>query len=222
MTWITGSEIPGPGNHETRGPDLLLPMVELLTRLQERSVGRADELLARGVPDRRLHRMLPRVRAVAGEHGSALDAAERRTLDALVDELPQRVQDIDSCGIPDALVHGDFHPGNVAGSVDRYVIIDWGDSFIGNPLVDELAFVRPLGPADRAAARDSFVQAWRRIEPSCDPLRAAELLRPLLPLLAAVMYADFCAAIEQDERVYHASDVVTMLRQAASEAAVTA
>jgi hypothetical protein len=28
------------------------------------------------------------------------------------------------------------------------------------------------------------------------------------------MYARFCAAIEPDERVYHASDVVRMLRRA--------
>ncbi len=216
------AEVPGDSNHDTRGPDLLLPMVERLTLLQERSVGRTAELLARGVPDRRLDRMLPRISAVVGEHAHELGPAERGAVLALVDELPRRVLDIDSCGVPETLVHGDFHPGNVAGSVGGYVVIDWGDSFVGNPLVDELAFVRRLGPADRAAARESFVRAWRRIEPSCDPLRAAELLRPVLPLLAAVMYADFCAAIEPDERVYHASDVGAMLRQAAAEAVARA
>jgi hypothetical protein len=32
---------------------------------------------------------------------------------------------------------------------------------------------------------------------------AASLLRPVLPMLTAVMYADYCAAIEPAERVYH-------------------
>jgi hypothetical protein len=213
------AEIPGPSNHDTRGAALLLPMVELLTRLQERSVGRTEELLARGVPDRRLGLMVPRIEAVAAGEGAALEPGERLALDALVDDLPRRLRQIDGCGVPDSLVHGDFHPGNVAGAVDGYVILDWGDSFVGHPLVDELAFVRRLGPQDRAAAREAFVGAWRRIAPSCDPERAAELLRPVLPLLAAVMYADFCANIEPDERVYHQADAGLMLRQAVTESA---
>ncbi len=212
------AEIPGPSNHDTRGPALLLPMVDLLTRLQERSVGRTDELVGLGVPDRRLAVMLPRIMAVVDEHASTLSGPERNAVELLVHDLPRRLGDIDSCGIPDALVHGDFHPGNVGGSVDQYVILDWGDSFVGNPLIDELAFVRRLGSADRVAAREAFVAAWRRIAPSADPERAAALLRPVLPLLAAVMYADFCAAIEPAERVYHSSDVTAMLRHAAEEA----
>ena len=59
---------------------------------------------------------------------------------------------IESCGVPDTLVHGDFHPGNVGGPADDHVILDWGDSFVGNPLIDELAFTQPLGPDDAAAA----------------------------------------------------------------------
>jgi aminoglycoside phosphotransferase (APT) family kinase protein len=115
-------------------------------------------------------------------------------------------------------VHGDFHPGNVVGSPDGYVLIDWGDCFVGNPLVDELAFTERLEGAERAAARRWFVDAWRRIAPGADPDRAAELLRPVLPLVAAVMYADFCAAIEPDERVYHSSDVGRMLAKAVARA----
>jgi Phosphotransferase enzyme family len=215
------AEIPGPSNHDTRGAALLLPMVEVLTAVQERSVGRTGELLDLGVPDRRLAVMVPRIRDVVGEHAPTASPDERRALDRLVEDLPRRLAEIDACGIPDALVHGDFHPGNVGGPVDDYVVLDWGDSFVGNPLIDELAFVRRLGTADRAAAREAFVEAWRRIAPSSDPGRAAELLQPVLPLLAAVMYADFCAAIEPDERVYHASDVGAMLRQAAGEATAT-
>jgi hypothetical protein len=38
----------------------------------------------------------------------------------------------------------------------------------------------------------------------------------MVSLLAAVMYANFCANIEPDERIYHESDALRMLRQAAS------
>ena len=211
------AEIPGRDNHETRGPTLR-PMVDILTRLQEHCIGRTDELLDLGVPDRRLPRMLPRVERVAEERAGVLDRSDRRTVEHLVAALPQRIAAIEACGVPDTLVHGDFHPGNVVGDEDGYVVLDWGDCFVGHPMVDELAFTRRLDGEDLTAARLWFVDAWRRVVPGADPARAAELLRPVLPLLAAVMYADFCAAIEPSERVYHESDVALMLQQAAVEA----
>lgn len=211
------AEVPGPPNHGTRGP-ALRPMVELLTDVQERSLGRTDELVALGVPDRRLAVMRPRIEAVVDERSSALTDDGRRVLERLVEELPARLAEVESCGIPDTLVHGDFHPGNVGGFAGDHVVLDWGDSFVGNPLIDELAFTQPLGPEDAQAAGGWFLDAWRRIVPAADPGRAADLLRPVLPLLAAVMYDAFCAAIEPDERVYHRTDVVSMLERAVVEA----
>lgn len=218
--WTPGrvlmAEVPGGPNHQTRGTELR-SMVRLLTDLQERSVGRIDELLSLGVPDRRLALMQTPVAAVVEERADALTPGERASVKHLVDTLPRRVAAIDDCGIPDALVHGDFHPGNVGGTVPHFRILDWGDSFIGNPLIDEFAFIQRLEAKDAQAAREWFLSAWRRIAPASEPERAVELLRPVLPLLAAAMYARFCAAIEPDERVYHQQDTVAMLRQASVE-----
>jgi hypothetical protein len=97
------------------------------------------------------------------------------------------------------------------------VILDWGDSFIGHPLIDELAFTERFSPSGRQAAREWFVSDWGRIVPGSDPARAARLLEPLVSLIAAVMYANFCANIEPDERIYHASDVLRTLREAATK-----
>jgi len=211
------AQAPGEPNHGVTG-DALRPMVELLTTLQERAVGATAELAGLGVPDRRLPLLVPRIEEVAGRGSVAMDAGERRALEALVADLPRRAAAIESCGVPDTLVHGDFHPGNAQGRPGGYVLLDWGDSFVGNPLVDELAFVRHLRRADRGTARQWFVDAWRRIAPSADPEQAARLLAPVLPLIAAVTYHDFCAAIEPDERVYHQADVGRMLRQAVADA----
>ncbi|WP_344801249.1 phosphotransferase [Microlunatus ginsengisoli] len=132
----------------------------------------------------------------------------------LISALPARIDAVAECGIPDVLVHGDFHPGNVAGRPGGYTILDWGDSFLGHPLIDELAFVERLSPSMQPVARDWFVTAWQHAEPTSDPARAARLLEPVVALLAAVMYANFCTSIEPDERIYHAADVLRMLRQA--------
>ena len=209
-------DIKGPTNHEVRDPEALSPMVELLTGLQRRAQDRLPELIALGVPDRRLSTVVDRAAAVVEQWGSALEPAERRSLEAVVAGLPARVAAIADCGVPDTLVHGDFHAGNVAGRPGEYVILDWGDSFVGHPLLDELAFVERLPPAVQIAARGWFVDAWQRAVPGSQPALAIELLEPLVSLEAAAMYARFCAAIEPDERIYHASDVVRMLRSAAS------
>ena len=210
------ADIAGAVNHEVRDPAALRPMVQLLTDLQQRSLDRLDELTALGVPDRRLDRMVPQIAATVEQWGSALDRPERRSVDALVAGLPTRLTAITECGIPDTLVHGDFHPGNVAGRAGGYVILDWGDSFVGHPLIDELAFVERLSPSGQLAAREWFVSDWERIAPGSDPARAARLLEPVVALLAAVMYANFCARIEPAERIYHDSDALRMLRQAAT------
>jgi hypothetical protein len=219
--WAPGrvlmAEVPGGADHGTTGPGLE-PMVQILTDLQARSVGRTDELLALGVPDRRLTVMQEPIAQVVAQRSSELPGDERATLEGLVDALPARVAAIDACGVPESLVHGDFHPGNVGGTGRHQRILDWGDSFVGNPLVDELAFTQRLSADDARTARGWFLSAWRRIAPDSDPERAAALLRPVLPLLAAVMYDRFCAAIEPDERVYHRRDTVAMLRRAAAEA----
>lgn len=210
------TDIPGVPNHEVRDPAALLPMVDLLIGVQHRALDQLDRLITIGVPDRRLERMTDEIAAAVTHWGVALSPPERRGLDALLLDLPSRLTAIRDCGVPDSLVHGDFHPGNVAGSPGAYVILDWGDSFVGHPLIDELAFVERLPAAARDAARERFVAAWDRLVPGCDPRRAVELLEPVLPLLAATMYARFCAAIEPAERIYHASDLVSMLRRAAT------
>ena len=90
--------------------------------------------------------------------------------------LPKRIAAIAACGVPDTLVHGDFHPGNVVGPTDAYVLLDWGDSFVGNPLIDELAFTERLdaagsggrGPVVRAGlARASHRGRTRSVRPTC-------------------------------------------------------
>ena len=99
-----------------------------------------------------------------------------------------------------------------------YVILDWSESCVGHPLTDELAFFRPLSEKDRAG-RLSLVGRLAESSSGCDPDRAKELLRPLMPLGAALTCAEFCAAIEPDERVYHTIDVLSALKGAAAIAA---
>jgi hypothetical protein len=168
-----------------------------------------DELLDIGVPDRR--RLAPRLTEVARAYG---DPADER-LHRLVDELPDRLARVDGCGLPDALVHGDLHSGNVIGAVGGpRVILDWGDCVVGHPAIDIIRLAEGL-PADQASTlQEAWADWWREAVPGCDPVTALELMRPVYDLYYAAVYADFLAAIEPSEHRYHAADVPDCLARA--------
>jgi len=192
-------------------------MAELLHGIQLRSLGAVDDLVARGVPDLRGDLMVDKVRTVVERHGAGIAG-----LSELVDELPDRLAALRSCGLPDSLVHGDFHPGNVRDGGDTGagpVILDWGDAVIGNPGGDILGLTAGLSPADAAPLLRSWALRWAQAVPACDPAAALTLLPPIQALLGAVVYANFLAHIEPSEHPYHAADVPACLREAVTLAA---
>lgn len=72
---------------------------------------------------------LPLLNAELAERIDAADALDARARDRVLRLLR---------GLPegDRLCHGDFHPGNVLGSFDAPVVIDWGDASRGDPAAD--------------------------------------------------------------------------------------
>jgi hypothetical protein len=159
---------------------------------------------------------LPRIHSVVDRNRHELDENTRRRLDALIEALPQRFADLEACGIPDTLVHGDFHPGNVRGMPGHYRILDWGDCGIGHPMLDLRPSLEYFTPRDQLGAVNIWESEWSRQVPGCDARRAAELVRPLGPLYGAVVYQKFLDNIETTERPYHEGDPVHALQQAAS------
>ncbi|HEX6870576.1 MAG TPA: aminoglycoside phosphotransferase family protein, partial [Micromonosporaceae bacterium] len=183
-------------------------------QIQRASASQVDQLLALGVPDLRaapLHAEIDRV--VAGYGG-----ADPRLAD-LVAGLPRRLAAVAACGVPETLVHGDLHPGNVRGDHSLRRIIDWGDSFIGHPGFDILRLSEQLDPPEAAQLLDLWSRLWQQAVPGSDPDRAVELLRPVAALRNAVTYARFLANIEPSEHPYHRADVPDWLGRAAEFAA---
>jgi hypothetical protein len=207
-------EVPGDDQYGATGAVLPI-MVELLVALQAQCAGRTDDLMAIGLPDWRCEHLTDLLASAVAGRAAELDQHARSVLDGVVADLPRRWAAVEACGIPDALVHGDFHRGNLRGSADRMVLLDWGDCGIGHPLLDQAAFLTGLPPADDAAVRSAWAMAWERAVPGSDPTRAARLLEPIAALRQAVIYEMFLAGIEPDERIYHARDPVIWLERAA-------
>ncbi|HYN68371.1 MAG TPA: phosphotransferase [Ornithinibacter sp.] len=190
-------------------------IAETAHRIQLASVGDIEDLVVAGVPDRRGDRLVEWVRESLAPH------AVGHRAEAVLDSLGRRMAAVGECGLPAALVHGDQHPGNAIGSVDRTVIIDWGDSFVGNPGFDALRIGVGLDAPDADRLVRAWVRRWEVAAPGSRPARAVELLRPVECLRLAAVYASFVAHTEPTERPYHAADITDWLDRAVEASAVS-
>jgi len=207
--------IPGEDMYEAALPRLL-EMVTLLVQLQASWIGRARTLLSMGLPDWRGPALTEAVADVVERTRDDLLAEDVVLLDRFVRDLPNRFAEIESCGIPATLVHGDFHPGNFRGTVDSLTLLDWGDSGVGHPMLDQPAFLDRVPGEHRQAIREHWNGEWLAALPRSDPGRAAELLAPVAAARQAVIYQRFLDNIEPSEQVYHRHDPADWLGRTAA------
>lgn len=194
----------------TAGPDVLERMVQGLREMQADAPA-LDDLVAMGLPDWRSPALLDAFAALSqrDEVRSTIDGDELGALDILVADLPRRFAAHDACGIAPTLVHGDFHRGNWRGDGNRLVLLDWGDSGVGHPLLDLPAFLDAM-PADW---RPQMRARWLAALPGAAD-RAAQLIEPVASLRQALIYRAFLDGIEASEQRYHSADVPRWLRDA--------
>jgi aminoglycoside phosphotransferase (APT) family kinase protein len=129
--------------------------------------------------------------------------------------LRERLAAVARCGIPDTLVHGDYHPGNVRGTAARLTMLDWGDTGVGNPLLDLPAFLEAIAADAVPAIRARWIGAWGDRLPGADPATAVDLLAPVAAARQALIYQRFVDGIEPVERRHHEADVTDWLTRTA-------
>jgi hypothetical protein len=158
---------------------------------------------------------LPKEVGALLERDLGLTAEEVAAAKAL---LP-RWAELDDCGLPNTIVHGDFHSGNWRSCQDGPpTVLDFADAHFGNPAIDGLRVVDFLAPQRKATARAAWVAAWRAARPDSDPERALMVAEPLAHLYYAVRYQEFLDGIEESERIYHRGDPASSVRAALASA----
>lgn len=208
------AEIAGDDLYDAELPQLL-EMATLLVGLQHSWSRGLDELSALGLPDWRAPALGPLIADVIERTADELSADDRATLEDFRRDLPRRFAELAACGLADTLVHGDFHPGNFRGDGRALTLLDWGDSGIGHPLLDQSAFLGRVPKAAAAALREHWQRQWREVAPGSDPARAAILIAPVAAARQAVIYRGFLDRIEPAEHPYHRSDPAEWLRRTA-------
>ena len=193
--------------------DTALRMVDLLVDIQHTTT--VDASFQAILPDWRLAALREGAGHALEQSAAALSRAERSAIGRLIDGLDGRAQQLEACGIPDGLVHGDFHPGNVRGTPARMTLLDWGDSGLGHPLLDVAAFTERMPAVDTERVVAHWLQLWRDAVAGSDPARALVVVEPIGALRQAMIYQGFIDRIEPNERIYHANDPLAWLRRAA-------
>jgi hypothetical protein len=207
-------EISGEDMYDA-GLPILSRALRILIGLQVGLIGRVEELLAMGLPDWRAPALTTLIADVVDRTSAELAADDRATLGEFVSGLPDRFERTAACGIPDTLVHGDFGPGNLRGGDRSLVILDWGDSGVGHPLLDQPAMFDRMPTDAIEPLRDEWVAEWEAAVPGANPRVAARLLQPVAAARQAVIYRKFLDNIEPTEHRYHRADPATWLARAA-------
>jgi Ser/Thr protein kinase RdoA (MazF antagonist) len=169
-----------------------------------------------GLPDRRAPVLAGLIRALLdGPMTGELTPGELAAAHGLLSRFPL----LDACGLPDTLVHGDFHSGNWRSDGGPPVVVDFADAHLGSPVLDGLRVCDFLPEDKRPAAARAWIDAWTSRVPGADPARALAVAEPLAHLAYAVRYQEFLDGIEPSERVYHDGDPAASIRAALRSAA---
>jgi hypothetical protein len=167
------------------------------------------------VPDRRpAHLVSGLARLLDGAAGAQLTGAEMAEARDLQRRLPALVVELAACGLPDTLVHGDFHPGNWRSDGEHTVLIDFADSYLGNPAFDGERLREFVGADRQGDVVGAWCEAWAARVPGSDPQRALQIAGPLQALQGAILYQMFVDNIEASERRYHELDPPAGIRDA--------
>ena len=146
--------------------------------IQQSWLGRTDELVALGLPVRSLTDLAAQVEAMTEDtvlmERMSPDLRERwlATAPAFVESCRR----LDEIGPGPTLVHGDFHPWNVAFGPATTRVFDWTDAAVSHPFVDLATYVfRTEDVAVRRRLVDAYVGAWSTVWPE-ESLREAAAL----------------------------------------------
>ncbi|MVO94395.1 phosphotransferase family protein [Rhizobium leguminosarum] len=209
------AEVAGEDMYEAPLPRLL-EMVTLLVELQLSWTGRVDQLRSMGLPDWGGPALIAAIGDVTERASEELSRNELTLLQRFISGLANRFAALESCGLPDTLVHGDLHPGNFRGTERTLTLLDWGDSGIGHPMLDQPAFLDRVASEYVETIKEHWARAWLAWLPGCEPARAAGLLAPIAAARQAVIYRRFLDNIEPSEQVYHRHDPADWLRRTAA------
>lgn len=199
----------------TRDMSPWLSVLPLYAELQIELAQRVSDLLALGVPDRRLsvlptlyEPLLDDVDVLRIDQPAGVTSEQyRRLLDLSlrVAELCERLADH---RIPESLNHGDLNDSNVFVSGGSSVFIDWGVGCVSHPFYSlrtvlvsaEISLGLEENSPELNPLRDAYLEPWTSYESREDLLRALDLAGRLASINGALTWHLLVSRLEGARR----------------------
>jgi fructosamine-3-kinase len=198
--WLMMAPLPDPVDSADDAADVVIAAAESLALLQLQSVPRRRELP--DSPDRALAKTWETFAPLADTslERDELTPAEITAVRTALPSLASVVEELDGCGMPSVLTHGDLHRGNVAWDGRNVVLFDWSDSCWSHPILDVYHLTAHLPDDIRARAVDAYRQVWHAAFPGAEIDRALELAPTVDLMFQAVSYERLIRALEPMSR----------------------
>lgn len=190
-------------------------VLSTFARMQLETTSRQDELLELGAIDRRPAWLASRIRSLLrSPEALGLEADELDRLSALEPRFVEMCERLAAGAVPDALVHGDLHPSNVAGDGSGYVFFDWTDACLTHPFLDLLIVLFEEDAERRRSLRDAYLGVWAEVAPEDELLELWAAAEPLASLNQAVSYRSIVDNIEPESAPELEPMIAVWLRRA--------
>jgi len=188
-----------------------------VAQVQRSWVDGHDALLAAGAQRRPLADLIDRLPGIpeVDGFGDRMPPLLRDAWSAALPRLIDAGHALADIGLPDALLHGDLHPWNVAASESGLRVFDWSDAAIGPSFLDLALF---LGRADdldlRMIMRDAYLDAWADAAPRERLEQATELAMAVGAIYQVMTYQTLLPALPPEDAAEFAGADVDWLGRA--------
>ena len=174
-----------------------------VVELQRAWIGATDAIVIAGGQRRPIADLSSSVPSMLERNdlGGRLTPEIRESWTAAVPRLVDACDALTDLGLPDTLVHGDLHPGNIVLTSNQHVVVDWSDAAVGNPLVDLPTFL--LRTKDRELRRrlwEAYADGWDGILPLARRDAAAGLAMTVGALYQVATYQALLPAMDPPDR----------------------
>ncbi len=188
--------------------------------MQIAAVKDVDSLLAAQCLDRRLDKLATQIDRLLSdcEVNFDLDKTEIARLYDRAASLKAMCNTLASYSVPQTLVHGDLHPGNIAQAQGKYRFFDWTDGCISHPFFDLVTLLNlEIMPTNLLAARQDlirfYLELWTAYEPIERLWSAWQLAQTLGALHQAISYQHINTCLEPPMKNQGVMAVTFWLRQ---------
>jgi hypothetical protein len=199
------------GDEIEADPSALAGAVDAYAALQLSWVGRGEELVELGCPDRSLEALEPQIDPLLGDralllpdHPEGLSPAEFEAVPELAERLHDACDQLRAYDLPATLEHGDLHTNNVRRVDGGFLFFDWSDACLSIPFFGLVPFLQfhdePLEATLRDRLRDAYLAPWVAELGRDDLVEAFELAQFVGLFHQAVSYQRITEGIEPRAR----------------------